>query len=307
MSSKNFKNQKVSSARVSVPDALGRGRVIQTFTSSGSWTPPQGVTVFEYLVVAGGGGGGCRTGTGGGGGGGGGVRAGNAYIAPGQTFAVTVGAGGTGKTPGPGLNLAGGKGSDSSLISAGTHGTVIKATGGGGGGAMPGPGTATGGGGGPGGSGGGSVSSLDPVGGTYVVQKTSGNEGVFFPIEGYSGGTANSLSPAYRMQSGGGGAGGPGEDSVYPQYWPPTNPQYVPDGFVTLRGNGGAAYFSSISGPEVGYGGGGGSSNNGIGGTNAGSGGTDGGSGTTNRGGGGGGGTTSSGSGGSGVIIVRYG
>jgi hypothetical protein len=32
--------------------------VIQTFTTSGTWTCPEGVTEIEYLVVAGGGGGG---------------------------------------------------------------------------------------------------------------------------------------------------------------------------------------------------------------------------------------------------------
>jgi hypothetical protein len=31
--------------------------VIQTFTTSGTWTCPEGVTEIEYLVVAGGGGG----------------------------------------------------------------------------------------------------------------------------------------------------------------------------------------------------------------------------------------------------------
>ena len=47
---------------------------------------------------------------------------------------VCVGAGGGGRVPGPSLNLGGSKGSDSSLTSAGTYGTVIRATGGGGGG-----------------------------------------------------------------------------------------------------------------------------------------------------------------------------
>jgi hypothetical protein len=36
--------------------------VIQTFTASGTWTCPTGVTEVEYLVVAGGGGGGSRYG-----------------------------------------------------------------------------------------------------------------------------------------------------------------------------------------------------------------------------------------------------
>ena len=41
--------------------------VVQTFTASGYWTAPAGVTAVDYLVVAGGGSGGA-VGTGGGGG-----------------------------------------------------------------------------------------------------------------------------------------------------------------------------------------------------------------------------------------------
>ncbi len=46
-------------------------RVIQSFTASGSWTAPEGVTQVDYLVVAGGGSGGAGGGLGGGGGAGG--------------------------------------------------------------------------------------------------------------------------------------------------------------------------------------------------------------------------------------------
>ena len=41
--------------------------VVQTFTASGTWTAPTGVTEVEYLVVAGGGGGGDFGGGGSGG------------------------------------------------------------------------------------------------------------------------------------------------------------------------------------------------------------------------------------------------
>ena len=56
----------------------GTSLVIQSFTASGSWTCPTGVTEVEYLVVAGGGSGGDNTspGTGNGGGGAGGFRTG---------------------------------------------------------------------------------------------------------------------------------------------------------------------------------------------------------------------------------------
>ena len=39
---------------------------IVTFTSSGTWTAPAGISTVDYLVVAGGGGGGANVGGGGG-------------------------------------------------------------------------------------------------------------------------------------------------------------------------------------------------------------------------------------------------
>ena len=70
--------------------------IISTFTSSGTWTAPSGVTEVEYLVVAGGGGGG---GDGGGGGGAGGFRTGTGFsVTAGTDYTITVGAGGTGTT-----------------------------------------------------------------------------------------------------------------------------------------------------------------------------------------------------------------
>ena len=47
--------------------AAGGYTVVQTFTASGTWTAPTGVTEVEYLVVAGGGGGGAGSAAGGGG------------------------------------------------------------------------------------------------------------------------------------------------------------------------------------------------------------------------------------------------
>ena len=48
----------------------------KTFTASGNWTAPTGVTAVDYLVVAGGGAGGTNVG---GGGGAGGFRTGTAF------------------------------------------------------------------------------------------------------------------------------------------------------------------------------------------------------------------------------------
>ena len=65
--------------------------VIQTFTTSGTWTCPEGVTEIEYLVVAGGGGGGASAG---GGSGAGGFRTGTGLsVTAGTDYTNTVGGG----------------------------------------------------------------------------------------------------------------------------------------------------------------------------------------------------------------------
>lgn len=77
------------------------GQTVVTFTSSGTWTVPAGVTSVNVLVVAAGGGG-----TSGGGGGGGVIHTydvgGSSYaLTPGAVITVTVGAGGA-----PGANAS---------------------------------------------------------------------------------------------------------------------------------------------------------------------------------------------------------
>jgi hypothetical protein len=68
--------------------------VIQSFTATGDWVCPTGVTEVEWLVVAGGGGGGGNVA---GGGGAGGFRAGTGLsVTAGTTYTITVGAGGPG-------------------------------------------------------------------------------------------------------------------------------------------------------------------------------------------------------------------
>ena len=70
--------------------------MVETFTATGSWTCPDGVTEVEYLVVAGGGGGGN---TFAGGGGAGGFRTGTGFsVTAGTTYTITVGGGGAGQT-----------------------------------------------------------------------------------------------------------------------------------------------------------------------------------------------------------------
>ena len=73
----------------------GIGTTVSTsFTASGTWTAPAGVTQVDYLVVAGGAGGGGNYG---GGGGAGGYRTGTALsVTAGTEYTVTVGGGGAG-------------------------------------------------------------------------------------------------------------------------------------------------------------------------------------------------------------------
>lgn len=152
------------------------GRVIHTFTSSGTFTPSEALAEVEYLVVAGGGGGGNNSGELGGAGGAGGVRSGTASLAAGTGYSVTVGAGGGG----------GASGSNSTF-------SALTSTGGGRGGNQGNVGIS-------GGSGGGGANQSQAGG--------SGNAGAYSPVEGYAGG-----SGGYYSAGGGGGAGGAGANA----------------------------------------------------------------------------------------------
>jgi len=271
--------------------------VYHTFTSSGSFTTNQALTV-DYLVVAGGGGGGRSDGAGAGGGGAGGLRStvtatgggGSLESALSLTastnYTVTVGAGGTGGTS----SASPTQGSNSIF-------STITSTGGGKGGHRTLAGTFQAAGtGGSGGGGSGEVS-------------TSGAAGT--ANQGYAGGNGGNSGANY----GGGGGGGAGAVGA--------------NGTGSTGGNGGAGVAVAISGSSVTYAGGGGAGGyiNGFtagtggsgGGGNGGSapsttGGTpgDAGNGTVSLGGGGGGGSSSTtvfkggGAGGSGVVIIRY-
>jgi len=277
----------------------------QSFTSSGTFSVPSGVSSVDVLVVAGGGSGGKSApnsdGSGGGGAGGLIYRPGFT-VTPGGTVTVTVGDGGGASSP----DNPGQKGQDS------VFGTLTAKGGGGGGkstGSYSGDVASTGN--MPGGSGGGAG-----VGGCAAVPDAplpnpnvqtsqpgeSGNYGF-----GNSGGNGSyDGDPNHGAQGGsGGGAGGGGAQSG--------KRANAPAGGV------GKAY--SISGSSVHYAGGGGNgchqnvTQSGAGGTGGGGGSfPDGaghshpnGPGTANRGGGGGGGSDGEGgNGGSGVIILTY-
>ncbi len=93
---------------------------IQTFTSSGSWTAPAGVTKADVKVWGAGGGGGSAgncSGAGAGGGGGGFAES-IVTVVPGTAYTITIGAGGTAGTSGNNNATAGGNSSFSTLVTA---------------------------------------------------------------------------------------------------------------------------------------------------------------------------------------------
>lgn len=244
-----------------------------------SFTPPEGVTEVDVLIIGGGGGGGAATGFGNAGAGGGGA---GGVI---ERFGVSVGTDpipivvGVRGTAGSGGNVSGSNGGNSSF------GDLIALGGGGGaGGNVQGN---------SGGSGGGSRGSPAPGGEALQPGTASGGFG-------HRGGNAPN-SPAGAGGTGGGGAGGPGGDGS-------GNP------FAATAGGPGIA--SNMTGFSVNYaggGGGGGARNNAFGAGQDGGG--DGGNngrapvpGQANTGGGGGGGNNNraGAAGGSGLVIVRY-
>ena len=163
--------------------------VSQSFTSSGTFSVPSGVTAVDVLVVAGGGAGGGDAG--GGGGAGGLIFRPGFTVSPGGTVSVTVGAGGA-TTPG---GAVGSTGQDS------VFGTLT-AKGGGGGGGGQGISTA-------GGSSGGARSGQSSV--ASANQSTQSGESGNYGF-GNNGGISNS-SPG---GGGGGGAGAAGAQNGTP-------------------------------------------------------------------------------------------
>ena len=257
---------------------------IHTFTSSGTFVVPSGVTLsnVEYLIIAGaGGGGGSAQGHQGGGGGAGGLRTSVVGATSGRgssaesrvtftagSYNVSIGAGGVGRASGSGY---GGTGVNSGLA---TPSGTITSNGGGGGGMGQNDGASRGG--LNGGCGGGAGSSDQSF-----PSRASGTSG-----QGYDGGL-----PTHQGSGRGGAGGGAGAQG--------TNP---PSGGVP-SGNtaGGAGLANSITGSSVTYSTGG--DCQGTGGSAS--------AGAANRGNGGTGGyshgSDSSGkNGSSGVVIVRY-
>ena len=187
------------------------------FTSSGSWTCPQGVTTIQVEAYGGGGGGGyggtANKNGGGGGGGGGYSKLTGVAVIPGTTYTITVGAGGS-----AGASSNGGNGGTSTATFGATS---ITATGGNGGqsnanGRAGGTGgignNGTGGTGGTGvngtGSGGGGGAAGTTGNGGNGALPTAGTSGGGMAGAGGAGSTSNTAAGTIGANYGGGGGGG---------------------------------------------------------------------------------------------------
>ena len=268
--------------------------VYQSFTSSGTFSVPSGVSSVNVLVVAGGGSGGSEHGsTGVGGGGAGGLIYRPGFpVTPGGTVSVTVGDGAP-SNPGTSVGFAG---QDS------VFGTLT-AKGGGAGGATGNTGPSL-----SGGSGGGAgAPSVGPSG--PATQPTQPGDSGTYGFGNAGGGAGTPGLPAQPFYGAGGGGGGAGA----------AGGQGAPG---PASGNGGAGgigrAYTIADGTTSVYYAGGGAGSSASNGTVEISGGQGGGSpaiingpsqpGTANRGGGSGGtrGAYTSGAGGKGVVIVQY-
>jgi hypothetical protein len=277
------------------------GPVSESFTSSGTFSVPTGLTEVDVLVVGGGGGGGVNKA---GGGGAGGLIFMPSYpVTPGGTVSVTVGCGGANATAPGAVN--GGTGQDS------VFGTLTAKGGGYGAADIANQG-------GPGGSGGsGGGGSRGGSGGTAIQPTQPGNSGTYG--FGNAGGTAPGGAPAYGA-GGGGGAGAAGGGANNGAAGAPDAPfggdggdgraYTIADGTtpVYYAGGGGGSYYTGpcfSGGFATGGQGGGGNAFYAACGVPAQPG-------TANRGGGGGGSNAQpvagncSGAGGKGIVIVRY-
>ena len=271
--------------------------VYTSFTSSGTFSVPSGVSSVNVLVVAGGGAGGIHHA--GGGGAGGLIYRPGFPVTPGGSVSVTVGDG-AGPEPSPGPTPHGGTRGDNGQDSV--FGSLTAKGGGGGGSSGPEPGNGKDGGSGGGGDG----PNSGPTGGSATQPNQPGESGNYgFGYPGGGGGTG-------PQGGGGGGAGAAGQNSGSAG---PTvgdggigKAYTISDGSTPVYyagGGGGGAYQAPGQGGAGGQGGGGrGSSTSPPGDSLA----QPAISGTANRGGGGGGSDRAvpSGSGGKGIVIVQY-
>jgi len=266
---------------------------VESFTSSGTFSVPTGITTVDVLVVAGGAAGGTHHG--GGGGAGGLIFVPNYSVTPGGTISVTVGCGGGQPNNYPAPDNPGGQqgaaGQDS------VFGTLTAKGGGGGAAAVANPRDGL-----PGGSGGGAAGPGPATGGPATQPTQPGQSGA------YGFGNAGGNNTPAEASGGGGGAGAVGGNGAATGGPGGAGRAYtIADGTtpVYYAGGGGGAYYQTGSAGSGGQGGGG-----------------DGGAqnednfpsrqGAANKGGGGGGAdrgpgpTGAGGAGGKGIVIVSY-
>ena len=284
---------------------------VQTFTSSGTFSVPSGISTVDVLVVAGGAGGGSK---GGGGGAGGLIYRPGFPVTPGGTVSVTVGDGGAGS---PGLPVQKGTSGQNSVFG------TLTAVGGGGGGSDASPFNANNGGSGGGARAGGGSTGTAGSGLQPTQSGESGNYGFGNPGGNNRGCTPLGSSGCGPRHNGGGGGGagtagslggniatsahpcgpGPGPSSQGAGDGGRGKAYTIADGTTSVyyAGGGGGGGDVACSAGKAGQGGGGhggGSPNN-----------SQGSAGTANRGGGGGGGGNGPNpafAGGKGVVIVKY-
>ena len=271
-----------------------------SFTSSGTFAVPSGVTALDAVLVVGGGGG-AGADHGGGGGAGGLIFMPSYPVTPGGTLTVTVGCGGAGHPTGG----RGATGTDSVFAAPtdpGKHPTgdilTAKGGGGGGGGNVSYDGGSGGSGGGGSGHGDNGVPSTNNAGATNQSTQ-SGDAGAYG--FGNVGGAGVRTGPGSLFGGGGGGAGGAGSIGTPGQCGAGGigKAYSIADGGQTnvyYAGGGGGAHYNHGPAYTTRPGGQGGGGNSGVSSN-------DGQPGTANKGGGGGG---NKGNGGKGIIIVRY-
>ena len=255
---------------------------VESFTSSGTFSVPTGITSVDVLVVAAGGGGGSAPAPGGTGGGGAGglIFVPGFPVTPGGTVPVTVGCGG----PGTGQD---------SIFS------TLTAKGGGIGGTSP---AATPG--GPGGSGGGGRGGYSGqagyAGGTATQPTQPGQSGAYG--FGNNGGEGGGGPPGDNRGEGGGGGGAGASGGNSYQNCGGTGKAYtIADGTTPVYyagggGGGASSTYPSNNGP-------GGQGGGGNGGTHPGGAAQPG---QANKGGGAGGPNSGTATGGKGIVIVKY-
>jgi len=274
--------------------------VTQTFTSSGTFSVPSGVTAVDVLVVAGGGGGGWDRA--GGGGAGGLIFRPGFPVTPGGTVSVTVGDGGPGGLNPGNPNLSPTQSQKGTTGQDSVFGTLTAKGGGGGGAASPcQPGNS-------GGSGGGAA--FPGTAGSATQPTQGGDSGTY----GFGNPGGNSPGPA-TGGGGGGGAGAAGSSTAQPN----SNPggpggvgraYTIADGTTSVYyagGGGGAPSDLTVAAGQGGQGGGGTSGISASPGSPATAG-------QANTGGGGGGGGNNPNTvpmaqgapGGKGIVIVRW-